>query len=198
MIIIGFAMAYSGCESDGSSKESTDNNEENTSDSSVVQKSSYFNKVGENGTILSADATSWEMVEVIEEGLLVHNPTFSESVRTYNHSDAIEYCENLSSAGYSDFRLTTNNELLAILKTAILSENEMLYFQNYFNDFKANTSSQTGNKWNYYGDVWSSDEASNSYYIYTSVKWDSEDGYSVGTSRDHETDLLKVFCVRSW
>ena len=75
------------------------------------------------------------MVEIIDQNLLVHNPTYAESIKEYSYNDALVYCENLESGGYLDFRVPTQQELFMILTIAKTSEIEMAYFPNYFNHY---------------------------------------------------------------
>jgi len=157
-----------------------------------VTPSQYFNKIGANGTILEADATSWEMVELVEAGLLVNNPTFANSVKTYTFEEAVDYCENLSSAGYTDFRTPTENELLSILKTAILSDLERSYFQNYFQNYLIKTYPDVGAR-KYYGKLWF--EKTDTHKT-MQVMSSTQEGYNVGSWSVNIG--AGTFCVRKW
>ncbi|MDO8454944.1 MAG: hypothetical protein Q7S59_10280 [Sulfurimonas sp.] len=198
-LITSLSLGFSGCGDSGSATPTVDTTSVGATTNSALTTnatdSKYFRKIGDNGSVLASNATSWEMTEVIEEGLLVANTKFSESVKTYTHAEAVSYCENLSSGGYSDFKLATQNELLVIFKAAILSENEMKYFENYFQDYKTEAFSTLTR--HTFVNVWAEDTAA-AYIPMIYVLWENTTGFNAALSYGFPDELKKALCVRKW
>ena len=150
----------------------------------TVQSSQYLNKIGDNGQVLDASASSWKMVEIVGEGLLVENPSYSQSIKVYNQADGGLYCENLVLGGYSDFRLPTYQELDMILKISYHSAIERSYFDNYYSDYTV----QNGGR--YYKSIVSSHSSYNYYKIRVSLF----SHYTTAASNVGGS----VLCVRTW
>jgi hypothetical protein len=188
LLITALVVSMNGCGSDDDTPDTTV--AENVTPvvavdypTETTQASPYLNKIGENGQVLDSSASSWDMVEIVDEGILVDNPSYVTSLKTYNHDDALVYCENLSSGGYSDFRLATRDELYLILKVGSLSQTEENYFVNYFSDVNSDGVPYS---------IWSSTGfGEDFYYIYSRDK-------DIIKSTAYSFYTKKAFCVRTW
>ena len=127
------------------------------------------------------------MVEIVDEGLLVENPSYSQSIKTYDKNGSISYCEDLELGGYSDFRLPTYNELKMIFKISFHSSIEHSYFDNYYSDYKR-TNIQDGHD-AYKNIVYSSQT------VIRSLQINYDLGYYTIKSGNGKSSIL---CVREW
>jgi len=192
-LLTGLVLVISGCGSSDSSNDSEAG--ESSSSTNITQGSPYLNKIGENGQVLSADAESWDMVELVEEGLLVNNPSYTDSLKSYTFDEAEVYCENLNSGGYSDFKIPTLNEIKLILNMSIASEIEKIYFINYFKDYKSYTTGSANYLRGSYPRMWADDETTHAVTYNGDTKQYMVNGWYNSSSYEPSK---KVFCVRRW
>jgi hypothetical protein len=104
-------------------------------------ESPFLQKVGENGVELKANATPWDMVEVVDLGLYIENKTLPNKNLTYKYNDAKQYCDELDLNGVNNWRLATVNELKSIFTLIENSNAEQQYFP--YLDIGKNTWSST-------------------------------------------------------
>ncbi len=107
-----------------------------------------------------------------------------ESAKTLNKNwkEAIRYCEELSLAGYSDWRLPNINELLTIVDRSRYKPAINVAFKNISSDFY----------WYY----WSSTPSAHSTYADYGNAWSVN--FELGHTKDYhdKTDNYNVRCVR--
>jgi len=183
LLVIALAVGINGCGSD---------DESSALQVSALTSSPYLNKIGDNGQVLDASASSWDMVELVEEGLLVNNPSYTDSLKTYTFDEAKLYCNNLSVGGYSDFRLPTSSELVLILSIAKTSTIEKSYFEYYFNDYYSYVYQHLNKTYGSYSLLWADNETKHAVTNDSETIGDKVDGYY-----DH-TRPIRAFCVRTW
>ena len=130
---IGAILMLTACGSEDSSSDSKSDNVQNSSSNGTSFKASPFlKKLGNNGVELSASASSWDIVEIEETGLMIEAKTLVNYSYVYNHAEAVIYCENLDRAGFTDWRLPNENELRGLLAVSNNSEIERVYFPHFY------------------------------------------------------------------
>ena len=145
-----------------------------------------------DGEELNADVQNWEATEIIETGLMIEHKTFVASAYTYTHEEAVQYCENLQKAGYTDWRLPTKQELQAVFTIATNSETELSYFSNYFKNPEITSTGRM-----IYQKIWTSNKYStsnNQYYCYYVEFYNSATLHETHICYDYEN--LGTWCVR--
>jgi len=188
-----------GCGGDNSSTKSIKQNPNVGKIDNSFVASPHLQKIGEDGEILNAGTSSWKAVEIIETGLMFETKTLVNSLNSYTHDEALNYCENLQLAGFDDWRLPTSKELYTIFKVAINSSAENKYFVDYFKD-----TIYTVNRYCYdctltYS-IWTStsvespdSDLNNSYYFARRVNMKNS---SIFRDRNIDSASIRTWCVR--
>ena len=196
IILSPLSIIFTGCGSDDSNTtEVTNESDENTTEVITSLSSIYLNKLGDNAVVLEDDADSWKMVEIVDTNFLVQGHTLVSYASSYTYTGAVTYCDELSLAGYTDWRIPTITELTTIMNVAINSKDERDFFQHYFSDIGAG-SSVYGTTFSY---IWASGHSDPAQYnYYATAYWNESNGYSINNYYQGISNINKALCVRTW
>jgi len=190
-LLLGISLIGCG----GTSEDSSSNNTTPTNPTS-----SYFTKYGDNGTVLPTSATTWKMIELKGTGLLLEAKNITNYNLTTDYNTSIDYCNNLSLGGYSDWRLPLYTELVGFFNAAITSATERSYMKFYFDDYFLG-GTYTYSKNEYYGFIGIQPRDSNmtSWEVLRITKDENDVHYRVTYGQNTEKSYkTKVYCVRNW
>ncbi len=177
------AVSLMGCGGDDSSTKSIKQTPNVGKIDNSFVASPHLQKVGEDGEVLNANASSWKAVEIIESGMMFETKTLINSLTKYNYSEAFTYCNNLQLVGFDDWRLPTKSELITIFSIAINSDSEKQYFSDYLKE-KPSTWTSVQSMYDAFSVIY------RGHYV---IKIDS--GY-VRDSSKNNSNSISAWCVR--